>query len=172
MNGLNTTFRFKLEKLNKPGKFETPPYIPTNAGRRPIYFDETGVFNPPPMQIDPTMRGSLKLNDIFQGSVGIASQIISAWGRNPTQQVGYPGINAITGGAPQQPTYQQPPQPTPEQIAAMMAARGLNPDGTPLGKAAGQGIDGIFKWISDNPMVALGIGGALYLWMKEPPRKR
>lgn len=115
---------------------------------------------------DETMGGSLKLKDIFSGSLGIGSQLISGFGKNRTQQIGYsPGNQSIFAVQTDSRNYDDRPIPLPYP----------NQYGPGTGQGSGIAEDffgSITGIISRNPLpIAAGIFG-LYLLMREPPRRR
>lgn len=101
----------------------------------------------------------------------IGSQIIGAWGRNPTQQIGSGQVGGIGGG--------YSPAAIQQQIAAQqaaLAAQANNRGGTNasggVGSTVGGGLDGVIDWATKNPLpVFLGIAG-VFLLFKSPPGRR
>lgn len=55
---------------------------------------------------------------------------------------------------------------TAEQIAAYQRAQSR------VGGTIGSGVDGIFDWLMENPLITFGGIAAIYLLMREPPRRR
>lgn len=114
----------------------------------------------------------LNWNNIINQGFAIGSQLIGAFGKNPTQQVAYntsQGIFAI-GNTQGQPQYAQVQNPyaglTTQQIAALQSGQ------SGIGSSVGSGIDGIFNWLMSNPLITFGGIAGLYLLMREPPRRR
>lgn len=108
-------------------------------------------------------------NSIIQQGFAVGSQAINAWsGQNGGVQVGYNpaqgGVFAIQSNQPNQPVYQNPyANMTPEQVIALQRRQsGLAED------AAG----GIMGFIEKYPIPIAGGVLALFLLMKEPPRRR
>lgn len=103
-------------------------------------------------------------DDIF----GIGSQIISAWGRNPTQQIGtVPGVGQ--GYSPSA-ILQSQAQITAAQQQALAQARAQ-------GQAGGaNSLDGIASsitsTISNNPLIFAAGAVMLFLLFKQPPGRR
>ena len=110
---------------------------------------------------------------VFNQSVGLASQAISAWGRNPSTQVGqqYSGgvftIQAIRPAYDDTTMYQRGIQTnpyagfTPDQLAALQR-----------GGAAEDALGSIGNFVSAHPLMVFGGIAALFLLFKEPPRRR
>jgi hypothetical protein len=110
-------------------------------------------------------------NNIFQTVSSLISQTIAGFSRNPTIQVGT------------SPTVQTPLSTTLQSGAALAGALnppqqqtyppGYNPNNPgSLGGGLGSGLDGIVNWITQNPLIVLGVGVGFYLLMREPPRRR
>lgn len=129
------------------------------AGNGTLGFTFDSTFTPP--------RTPLDWNNIINQGFAIGSQIIGAFGRNPTTQIGYNpatgGIFAI-GGQQQVPPYQNP-------YAGLTADQVRQLQGG-VGSTVGGGIDGIVNWLLANPVITFGGIAALYLLFREPPRRR
>jgi len=117
----------------------------------------------------PSSGGGLDWQSIINQGFGAASQIFSAWGRNPTQQTGVGGIPIGGGYSPSQilgAAGQLTRNPT-----NVVPNNGVNNSGG-IGNTVGSGLDGIFNWAATNPVpVFIGIAG-LFLLFREPPRGR
>lgn len=106
--------------------------------------------------------GSQVINQAF----GIGSQVIGAWGRNPTQQVGAGGTPIGQGYSPAAiiSGMNQQQQLSNQQISLKEQSRQTN------------SLDAIFgsitNTISSNPMIFLGLGVGLFLLFRDPPRRR
>lgn len=115
-----------------------------------------------------TGQNSLNWNNIINQGFAIGSQLIGAFGRNPTQQIGYnqsQGIFAI--GQPTQVSYQQNnpyANMSPTQIQAYQQAS--------IGGGVGSGIDSTIAWATKNPLLVFGGIAAVFLLFREPPRRR
>lgn len=105
---------------------------------------------------------------IINRGFDVGSQAIAAWGRNPSQQVGYSGTVGIGQG--------YSPAASLQYQAALAQARAYqnnNPQGAGnLGSTVGGGIDGVIDWATRNPIpVFLGIAG-VFLLFRQPPGRR
>lgn len=102
---------------------------------------------------------------------GLASQIVGAWGRNPTQQV-MAGGQPIGGGyspAAQLAGQAQVQSAIASQQTALRAGNSqTNGGGLGLDDAAGS----ITGFITRNPLLVAGGALGVYLLMREPPRSR
>jgi hypothetical protein len=155
-----------LNWRNDGGAFDPPIHDETMRGWGDIGA-HIGTILPQIVSSVPGAKQPTTLDKILITGSSVGSQLIAAFGRNPTQQVSYPGAQIIpyTGGQQTHPIYQQQPQLTPQQMQAYYQAN------TP-GAGVGQGIDGIFDWISKNPMIVLAAGAGAYLLFRQPPGKR
>jgi hypothetical protein len=184
--------------LPPPSKYNclcpSPPIKPPG---KPFYnpYEQGEVFDPPPMYDDGTMKGWGNFSSIgttlsnvlpqIQASLprpqmttldkflttgsSIGSQLIAAFGQRPTQQVSYGTPTIIPNLINQQPQQQQYYAPTQQQQqAAMQQYYAAN---TP-GAGIGSGIDGIFDWIQQNPMIVIAGAAGFYLLMRQPPGRR
>lgn len=110
---------------------------------------------------------------VINQGFGIGSQLISAFGRNPTQQVGAGGNPVGQGYSPSailQAQAQNQAAIAAQQQALLNSRGGVTGGG--VGSTVGGGVDGILSWATANPVpVFLGIG-ALFLLFREPPRSR
>lgn len=102
----------------------------------------------------------------------IGSQLIAAFGRQPTQQVGYGNFSIVPNTTAQYNAQAaqynaQAQQNAAQQYYAQQAAYGSTPGG-----AVGSGLDGIVNWATQNPLIVLGAVGALILLYKQPPGRR
>ncbi len=89
---------------------------------------------------------------------GLTSQIIGAYGHNPTQQIGY-GLQSYGHGG-----YAPQPQALP--------SGGPQTGGPPNGGLAEDAFGNLTDFIGKHPLpIAAGVVG-LYLLMREPPRSR
>jgi len=152
---------------NDGGAFDLPIHDETMRGWADIGA-HIGTVLPQITSSIPGVKQPTTLDKIFVVGSSVGSQLIAAFGKRPTQQVSYPGAQIIpyTPGYQQHQIYQQQqPQLTPEQMQAYYRAN------TP-GAGVGQGIDGVFNWISANPMIVLAGGVGLYLLFRQPPGKK
>lgn len=107
-------------------------------------------------------KTSLKLSDIFNGGLGIGSQLISAYGKNPSSQVGYSNSRGIF-------------EITPSNQLAPGGGYNLNAANpyTPPPRGVAEDLFGsITDFISKNPLPVAGLAFGAYLLMKEPPKRR
>ena len=106
---------------------------------------------------------------VLNQSVGLTSQIIGAYGHNPTQQI-YPGYGPIGGGY--NPTSQN------QSIAQILAASQAQQYALQHGGTSGSGVGlddaatSITSFITRNPLLVAGGVAALFLLFREPPRSR
>ena len=112
---------------------------------------------------------------VFNQSVGLASQAISAWGHNPSTQVGqqYSGgvftIQAIRPAYDDTTAYYRNVQSNPyaglnaQQLAVLTAQRG---------GVAEDALGSLGNFVSAHPLMVFGGIAAVYLLMSEPPRRR
>ena len=109
---------------------------------------------------------TLDWNNIINQGFAIGSQIVGAFGKNPTTQVAYnPAQNSIFAvGQTGQQTYNPYGNLTQQQIAALQQGG--------VGSTVGGGVDGIVNWFMRNPAILLGGGLALYLLFRQPPGRR
>ena len=110
---------------------------------------------------------------VFNQSVGLASQAMSAWGRNPSTQIGQQysgGVFTIQGLRPVYDDRMIPYANSGTQVP-MNYGQPQNV-GSAVGRGVGSGIDAALAWATSNPMFVIGTGLALYLLFKEPPRRR
>lgn len=145
----------------------------TNTGyQTPTYQPSSQTFS------QPSSGTSLRLNNVFDSSVGLASQLISAFGRNPNQQItGSNSVQALV--APQQTAgYGTAGQKTAEQAAfaeqqRLAALRGTDGAGKKAVETATSFLDGIAESFGIST-TTLAIGGAIgaYLLFKQPPKRR
>ena len=106
--------------------------------------------------------------DIFNTASGLASQIIAAIGKRPTTQIGVGGVTALpnslgqTGyyGTGQYPTTQQNPYGASQNV------------GQSVGSSLGSGLDGVFNWAVQNPLLVGGFALGVFLLFRDPPRRR
>jgi hypothetical protein len=167
----------KLPNLSSPPVFNSVQYsrdpvtggVGITSSNNPL-----SVMSAPPAP--PTIiqapAGS-KMTDIV---AGLTSQLIASLGKRPT-------IQTTAGGVPiyQLPENAQPQQGyTDAQVAAMLQEQrqyqqsgdpSYDPYKTP-GKGIGEGLDGIVKWATENPMIVFGVGIGAYLLFKQPPGRR
>jgi len=111
---------------------------------------------------------------VFNQSVGLASQAISAWGGNPSTQIGQQysgGVFTIQGLRPVYDDRMVPYANSGTQIPMNYGGQPQNV-GSAVGRGVGSGIDAALAWATSNPMFVIGTGLALYLLFKEPPRRR
>ncbi len=131
----------------------------------------------------PTFQGSgsggtLKADNMFNSSVGLISQALSAWGRNPTQQItGSSTVQALIAPAPA--GYNGSaglPQSSPELIAyrAELARRQEEEGAGKTAYKAGTGIlDSLAKSFNvSTTTLLLGGAAAALLLFKKPPTRR
>lgn len=131
------------------------------------------------IRYDPSSGGygssGINWQSIINQGFGLGSQAISAWGHNPTQQVGTSGIIGIGQGyspaAVLQAQSQQNSQLLSQQQALLAAQRGHT---VAIG---GQGVAedalgslGVF--VSQHPLMVFGGIAALLLLYKQPPSRR
>lgn len=123
--------------------------------------------------INPNYGSGINWGSVINQGFGLASQIIGAWGRNPTQQIGYGGVTGIGQGyspaAINQSQAQIQAAIAQQQQAALLANR--------TGGVGGSGVAEDFlgsltSFVSRNPVPVFGGIFALYLLMREPPRRR
>lgn len=155
----------------------TSSYFTSQNTRPATTTYQTPTFQPnyqtPTFQPVGTNQSSLKLDNIFDSSVGLASQLITAFGRNPNQQItGSSSVQALV--APQQnftPYGSAGQQPTPQQYAAAQMQNG-GVGASAVNTATGF-LDGIAQsfGISTTVLMLLGVGGA-YLLFRQPPSRR
>ncbi len=115
--------------------------------------------------------GGIDWQSIINQGFGIGSQIIGAWGHNPTQQIGPGGMPIGQGYSP---AAQLQAQAQLQQAIAQQNAQlyGNQYGGQGVGTSVGSGLDGAINWAVNNPIpVFLGIAG-LFLLFREPPRSR
>jgi len=137
-----------------------------------FFFDPTNNFQLGDWPTaDPNSRPPNWLT-VFNTSAGLASQIVSAYGRNPSTQigVGYAGNGVFTVQGLQRsfddfPRAQASPYAnlTPAQFAALQQGGGVG-----LDDAAGS----ITSFISRNPLLVAGVAFGAFLLFREPPRRR
>lgn len=111
---------------------------------------------------------------VFNQSVGLASQAISAWGRNPSAQIQQQysgGVFTIQGLRPVYDDRLVPYANSGTQVPMNYGGQPQNV-GSAVGMGVGTGIDAALGWATSNPMFVIGAGLALYLLFKEPPRRR
>jgi hypothetical protein len=110
-------------------------------------------------------------SQIFNQGISLGSQIIGAWGRNPTQQIGtVPGVGqGYSPAAVLQAQGQNAAAIAAQQQALLNASRGQSGG---VGSTVGGGVDGIINWAAANPIpVFLGIAG-VFLLFRQPPGRR
>lgn len=128
-------------------------------------YDETlGLWFPEDYGTGPSTptynTGAPWWSSIINQGIGLTSQIIGAYGHNPTQQIGY-GIQSYGHGG-YAPQLQIPPN----------AGELPNNNSPGNGGLAEDAFGDITKFISKHPLpIAAGVIG-LYLLMREPPRPR
>ncbi len=122
---------------------------------------------------------SIKLNDILQNSVGLASQIISAFGRNPNQQIltGSGSLVPITQQPQNQNSYGTGGQLSPPELAAHDAEQAEIARKKGLGTGAVDTAKGFVEEIAksfgiSSTMLLVGVGVGWYLLQKEPKKRR
>lgn len=115
--------------------------------------------------------GGIDWNSVINQGFGIGSQIIGAWGRNPTQQIGAGG-SPIGGGyspAAINTSQAQIQQAIASQQAALQQQRQLTGSG---GVGLDDAASSITGFITRNPLLVAGGVLGLFLLMREPPRRR
>jgi hypothetical protein len=115
-----------------------------------------------------TWGGGIDWQSIINQGFGLGSQAISAWGHNPTQQVGTGGIIGIGQGYSPAALLQASAQ---QQIAQqpVFSAPHAGPGGQGVAEDA-LGSLGVF--VSQHPLMVFGGIAALFLLMTKPPSRR
>src|SRR5689334_19450492 len=101
---------------------------------------------------------------VFNQSVGLASQAISAWGRNNSTQIGQQysgGVFTIQGLRPVYDDRLMPYANSGVQVPAGYVGGPSQNVGSYIGSGVGSGIDGILNWAVANPLFVIGGGIAL-----------
>lgn len=121
-----------------------------------------------------TMAG-IDWNGIINQAFGIGSHAISAFsGKNSGTQIGYnPQSGSVFAIQQSQPirNFDDTGYYTEQQQYAIANAQ-RNAAAAGVGGTVGSGVDGVFNWLMANPLITFGGIAALYLLMKEPPRRR
>ena len=114
-------------------------------------------------------NGDSVWQQIFNPSVGLASQIIAALGKRPTQQIGVNGVTALPNVLGQTGYYGTGLYGQTQQYPYGGASQNV---GSTVGNTLGSGLDGIFNWVVANPLVTGAFALGAYLLFREPPRRR
>jgi hypothetical protein len=138
-----------ISNATPPAGYRTPPYVQPTSG---------------------SGGTSLRLNDVFGTSAGLASQLISAFGRRESTQItGSPNVQAIVS----------PGQVTPYGQAGLLPPAQLQPF-NPAAGGVGAGalstatgfLDGIAQSFGiSTTMLALFGAAGIYLLFRTPPRR-
>ena len=119
----------------------------------------------------PSSSNGINWGSVINQGFGLTSQIIGAFGHNPTQQVGAGGTPIGNGYSPASILQQQ----TALQAAIANGQVHVGANGQVVG-GNGLGLDdaagSITSFITRNPLLVAGGVLGVFLLMREPPRSR
>ncbi len=152
------------------------PRSTSGVGLSSIYTSPTFDLPTPPafpgstvQSISNTVTGQLKFDQI----AALISQGISAFGKNPSQQISGLTVKTVQ---PAQVNYQPYGSGglTPEQQAAILAQQQYQ---SGAGANAAKGVAGLFDGIAQSFGISsttlfIGLGIGAYLLLREPPKRR
>lgn len=144
---------------------------PKPANNATPYQSGYSGYSTPTFQPAQQSGSSLKLNNVFDTSAGLVSQIVSAFGRNQSQQItGSSNVQALVAPQPATP-YGSAGQQSPLQTQTQYPqAGGVGASAVNTATGFLDGIAASFG-ISTTVLMLLGVGGA-YLLFKSPPSRR
>lgn len=138
-----------------------------------MFFDiNTPAFWSGGNNFNPYGDGGWSVDDwmaIINRGFDVGSQAISAWGRNPTQQVGYSGTVGIGQGYSPAATLSAQAQ---AQQAFLAQQRPLGQGGGAGGVGLDDAATSITSFISRNPLLVAGGVLGLFLLFRQPPGRR
>ena len=183
---MNTTYRNTSGQLGDDFSVlyaQLPPFpefSPPSPSTTPSY--QTPTYSTPPTFSSGNGGGSqtsLPLSNIFNSSVGLASQLITAFGKNASQQItGSKTVQALVAPQTQQNPYgtggltvaQQQQLQAAQQAALAAQQAGLGASALNAGTGILDSLAKSFN-VSTTALLLFGIGGALLLFRKPPTRR-
>ena len=129
----------------------------TNAGLTKGFGGKVATIADQVANAANTVKGHSTRDTLLNNFVPLSSQIVSAFGKNATQQLGLPANNLV-------PQYYG----SPDQLADAPGSRAANSFGEGI-RTTLDSIGAMFG-ISGTTVAVLGVGGAVLLFMR-PPRK-
>jgi hypothetical protein len=165
---LNRKFSGQLGFLEPPADYSSGDYAgwgvseyPTSGGGGYVY----DAGNLATVTVNGSESGSSNTMPIFNGVASLVSQALAAFGKNPTQQVAA-GVTPIGQGY-------SPAAATSAQAALAAAQRQpINATGAAATGSIDATLQGALTWAQNNIFVLAVVGVGLYLFTREPPRRR
>ncbi len=157
-----------------------PPPLRTGTGIGGGFVNyKSPNYSPTPTFAPQKVGTSLKLNEIFQGGLGVFSQWIAGNSRNPTAQIltGGGAFRPIEQNTTSNPTYGTGGMPPEQQAAARLEADRIAVEKKRVGESAVDTTKGFLDGIAESfgistTMLLIGAGVGYYLLNKEPSKKR